>query len=223
MKIRFAVAAIVAGLAVTAAHAAEPGLYFGLGAGLSAPSSSNPILIRPNNAPHLTKTTFSAGWGLLGAVGFKTDAGFRTELEAGYRQSALQHMDAGVATGHQGIFSAMGNILFDVGKGAAFQPYIGGGVGGAWVKWNNVQPTASATLPGVLPVFNDSSPAAFQYQGIVGVSFPFSAATDFFAEYRYIGTTATQFESAALAGASFTKHTDASHNLMVGVRFAFRQ
>ena len=142
-------------------------------------------------------------------------------MEIGYRQTALQHMDAGAATGHQGTFSVMGNMLFDVGSGAAFQPYLGGGVGAAWVKWHNVQATPSATLVGALPVFDDSSPAAFQYQGIVGVTVPVGATSDVFAEYHYVGTTGTTFASKALIGAIFSEHKDASHNVMVGVRFFF--
>ncbi|MHB1204005.1 MAG: P44/Msp2 family outer membrane protein [Rhodospirillaceae bacterium] len=220
MKIKFALAAVAAGLTCATAHAADFGPYVGLGGGLSVPGNSTPILTRPSNAPHETQTSFSAGWGAEAVAGFKLD-GYRAEVEASYRRVALAHMDAGTATGNQGTLSVMGNLLFNVGSGGGFQPYIGGGVGAAFIKWHNVQATSSATLPGVLPVFDDSSPAVFQYQGIAGISFPMGATSDIFAEYHYVGTTGAKFESAALPGALFSEHKDASHNVMVGVRFSF--
>ena len=220
MKIKFALAAIVAGLTCATAHAADFGPYVGLGAGLSVPGNSTPILTRLLNAPHETRTSFSAGWDAEVVAGFKLD-GYRAEVEASYRQTALQHMDAGVATGHQSTSSVMGNLLFDIGSGGGFKPYLGGGIGAAFIKWHNVQATNSAQLPGVLPLFDDSSPAVFQYQGIVGMSFPVGATTDFFVEYHYVGTTGAKFESAALPGAVFSDHKDATHNALVGVRFSF--
>ena len=220
MKFKFAVAAIVAGFTCAPAHAFDFGPYAGLGGGLTIPANSTPILTRPANTAHETKTTFSAGWAAQGTVGYKLD-GYRPEVEISYRRNSLAHMDAGAATGAQGTLSVMGNLLFDVGSGGGFQPYLGGGVGGAFIKWNHVQPTNSATLVGALPEFDDTSPAVFQYQGIVGLSFAVGAATDVYAEYHYVGTTAATFDSKALPGAVFSESRGASHNLMVGFRFAF--
>ena len=220
MKIRFALAAITA-LNTAPAIAAEPGPYFGLNAGITIPANSTPNILEPARALHEVNTSFSPGWNVNGAVGYKYTAGYRTELEVGYRQASLSKMDQGAATGHQGTLSVMGNIVVDISKGDGFQPYIGGGVGAGWMKWHQVQAAASAGLPAGTAVFDDGSPTVFQYQGIVGASFSLRPGTDLFFDYRYVGTTAASFDSTTPTGSHFSEHKDGSHNIIVGIRFPF--
>ena len=220
MRTKLALAATLAGFAFAPAVQADDGrFYASIGGGLSAPSSSSMNFLRTNNAPHLTHTTFATGWTGLGAVGYQAAEGYRVELEGGYRQSRVAHMDAGTATGNRAVLSVMGNSLVDLYSNSAFRIYGGAGLGAAWVKLHNVQGTPSATLVGALPVFDDSSPPVFQYQAILGLNYPVSKAASVFAEYRYVGTTAAQFESAALAGARLTGDKPATHNMVVGFRF----
>ena len=89
--------------------------------------------------------------------------------------ATLDNIAGANAPGHQGIFGMMGNLLFDIGHSPSFQPYVGGGIGVGWNKWSNVQ---AARIPGLsagYAIFNDTSPAVFQYQGIAGVSVPVAA------------------------------------------------
>lgn len=222
MTIKFAFAAAVAAMAcATTASAAEPGFYMGLGGGVSASASSRVVLNRPVNAPATVRTTFAPSWGAIGSLGYQMPSGMRTEVEVGYRQARFLHMNIGTATGHQNVLSGMANVLGDISMGSALGFSFGAGIGTALVKWKQVQATNSATLPGVLPVFDDTSHPVFQYQGIAGVNYAINPTTRVFADYHYVGMTESQFESAALPGANITGNHPTAHNLMVGVRFAF--
>lgn len=220
MKTKFALAAVAALYAMPAA-ALEPGAYASLGGMLNVTSSSTPqISVLAAPTPRQIDVSFKAGWGARGAVGYNF-SGWRTELEGGYRQAKLGHVNEAVASGKQNIFDVMGNIIFNIGQGVGFQPYLGAGVGAAWSKWGDVTSANVTALGGSLARYDDNSPTGFQYQGIAGVSFSLTPTTDVFADYRYIGTTGLTFQSTAPTGFTIREHKDGSHNLLIGVRFAF--
>ena len=220
MKIKFALAAVAA-LSAAPAAAIEPGAYASLGGMLNVTASSTPQISVVAAPPRQIDVTFKAGWGVRGAAGYAFGSGWRAELEGGYRQAKLGHVNEATAAGKQNTFDVMGNLIFDVGQGFGFQPYLGGGIGGAWTKWSSVTSGYATALGGGLALYDDNSPTAFQYQGIAGVSFAITPASDVFVDYRYIGTTAYKFQSTTPTGFTIGEHKDASHNLLVGIRFAF--
>ncbi len=220
MKIKFALAAAAAFYAMPAA-ALEPGAYASLGGLLNVTSNSTPqISVLSAPTPRQIDVTFKAGWGLRGAAGYNF-SGWRAELEGGYRQAKLGHVNEAVASGKQNVFDVMGNLIFNVGQGFGFQPYLGAGIGTAWSKWSDVSSAYVTALGGGMARYDDNSPTGFQYQGIAGVSFSITPTSDVFVDYRYLGTTGLKFQSAAPTGFTIGEHKDGSHNLMVGVRFAF--
>ncbi len=227
MKIRVLLAAATAGIAFAAAaptspvRASEPGLYVGLGAGMFAPEHDTVdtrVVGRPFAQPQIT---YNIGWGVLGAVGYKWDQGYRTEFEVSYRQAAFNDFAGAGTAGHLGSTGVMANALFNVGGGSGFQPYIGIGAGAAFAKWHHFQGGRAAAYPLGTPMVDDSSPAAFQYQGIAGVEFPLSPNTDMFVDYRYVGSLNHKFWSTAPTGSAFSNVDTTSHNVMVGLRFSF--
>ncbi len=207
---------------MSSAAYAEGG-YLSFGGGLSMPQSSSVDIRRPpTGAAVNAKTTFDKGYIFSGAAGYAWSGGTRTELELNYRSSGLKNMAGAGTSGHQRVLGVMGNLLFDFGaSGDSIRPYIGGGVGVGWNKWSNVQGGASTTFPVGTPLFNDRN-ATFQWQGIAGLSHPFSDSVDGFLEYRYIGTLNDKFRSVP-AGSTASRHSDRSHNLLVGVRFNFNK
>ena len=72
------------------------------------------------------------------------------------------------------------NILYDIDFGSMVVPYVGLGLGAAYVEANNVDIKA---LSGGAS-FNDTD-WAFAYQGIVGVNLRIDENIDLFADYRY--------------------------------------
>ena len=224
-NIKFALLYVVSGVSAFALAStafaqdySNDGTYISLGGGASMPSSSNINYTNALGASANGKTTFDTGYILSGAVGYRWFSGVRTEVEFNYRRSDLNAISGATAAGRQQVMGLMGNILFEVGDVGGFRPYVGGGAGVGWNKWNNVQGGTSLTFPAGTALYNDRDPA-FQWQGIAGVSHALSDGIDVFAEYRYIGLQNNKFASTTVGLA--TGHDDRSHNALAGVRFNF--
>jgi outer membrane protein OmpA-like peptidoglycan-associated protein/outer membrane protein W len=227
--IKYALLAGVAGLVTCTLLTARPafaqdmreGLYFSFGAGATQSQDSNVDMRIPLTTPARSRdATFDLGYMLSGAVGYRWDSGFRTELEGNYRAAGVNDLDTAAATGHQQVIGVMTNLLYDLGNSDTFRPYIGAGVGVAWNKWKNVQGSASPAFPFGTALFNDRDKAALQWQAIGGLSHPFTDHVDGFVEYRYIGLQNNKFQSTP-PGSTISRHSDRSHNLLVGIRFNF--
>jgi OOP family OmpA-OmpF porin len=218
-NLKLALLAAVAGMAMSSSAYAE-GPYLSFGGGLSLPQDSNVNINRPGTAPVAAETTFDMGYVLSGAFGYAWPTGIRTELEVNFRRSTINDIAEAGTTGNQGVIGVMANVLFDIGDSDSFRPYIGGGIGGGWAKWKNVQGGRSPSFLAGTPVFNDRD-STYQWQAIAGLTHPFSDSVDGFVEYRYMNTFNNKFAGAPPAGSSASRHNDHSHNLLVGVRFNF--
>ena len=214
MKITTATAAGLACFVLSqAAWATDVGAYLSLGAGVSAPENSDVVVTNPNQPATSASAAYDAGWGVAVAGGYKWDEGFRTEIEADFRRAHVSAIGGAKAQGIESNTGIMGNLLFDIGTGGGFQPYLGAGAGIAWNKWSNV------TAPGYA-VFDGNS-AGFQYQGIFGIEVAVARAVGAFVEYRYMGTLSHTFQSVSPAGSSLNDRGDASHNVLIGARYSF--
>ncbi|WDI32943.1 P44/Msp2 family outer membrane protein [Hyphococcus flavus] len=186
------------------------------------------------------ETDFDTGYAVSGAIG-KSYGAFRGEIEIAYQTNdvgthtgvtaagiALDGEDAGVLiTGSpnlgvtvgdlvadgQGDLSnlfVMANVFYDFDTGGPLKPYIGAGVGVGFV---DVDYSPSAT-----PIIQDDA-TAFAYQGIAGLAYEVSPATDLFVAYRYRATTDVSVE-ADLFSADFDIENRASL-VEAGLRFRF--
>ena len=207
---------VTSGLAMTAAASAadQPGPYVGLGAGLHMLRNSG-VLVGTN----AREMEFKNGPIFAGSAGYKWDQGFRTELELGYREGDVANLITPTGpvawTGSQKTWSTMGNLLFDLGTGSGFTPYIGAGAGLSWIGWKNgFKGPNSATF--------DGTDKKFSWQGIVGAGFNATDKLDLFLEYRYIGLNNATFPANATpATPVISDHDDRSHNVMLGFRYFF--
>jgi len=143
-----------------------PGVYIGVQGGL------NWLL---NNQSYVMDT----GWALGGKVGYDF-VGPRVELEGMYHYntgSAVVIFPTGYAnvSGRMEQMSVMANLLYDFFPGATVTPYIGGGVGAAFVDANIQGCKMCLTM--------------FAYQAIAGVGFNATPAMRIGLEGRYYGTT----------------------------------
>lgn len=212
---KFILALGVAFASASSAQAAEMGGYAGIGAGLHmANKSAFSIQSPPGTQTGGSDANFNLGYGVAASAGYRWSDSLRTELELSYRAAGLDNAGTEEAEGKQTSISAMANILFDVGMGTNFQPYIGAGVGIADNKWRHVKTPTS-------PVFTDAN-KRLQWQAIVGVEMPINARTNWFLDYRFIGSSENEYNSISGSPATRIVGVDnLSHNLMLGLRFAF--
>jgi outer membrane protein OmpA-like peptidoglycan-associated protein len=143
-----------------------PGVYIG------AEGALNWLL---NNNSYIMQT----GWAAGGKVGYDF-VGPRVEVEALYHSnygSGVRAFPNGYATinGQIQQVSLLANILYDFFPGAVVTPYIGGGLGVAWLDDSIQGCNLCATQ--------------FAYQGILGVGWNFTPAFRVGLEGRYYGTT----------------------------------
>lgn len=170
------------------------------------------------------------GFALLGAVGRNLGNGFRLEGELGYRQIDLDRLSisndggagaaAGVGSvngitgnvsGGNHVLSFMGNGFYDFDlPNTKLKPYIGGGIGFARVEANDVRANNVSLV-------NDSD-VVFAYQLGGGVSYPLTAQTDAFVDYRYF---ATEDPSFTASNGGIVKSDLETHNVSVGLRYKF--
>ena len=215
----FAMAAVAAFLLPMSVWAqsedASKGIYFDLRGGLTSLSDSD--LSSPAFLGLPVEAEFDNGFGIEGAAGYEHSSGFRGELALGYRKndfdditvSGISASSAGINVGGQvEALSVMANgyAAFDVGGG--FKPFIGAGIGIAYLD-------AEVSAPGiVLGSFSDDD-TVFAYQGIAGVEYEIltdSATIALGVRYSYFATTDYDFADAELEYGT--------HNVMFGVRIS---
>lgn len=188
--------ALVSGAAM-AQNDASSGLYGRLVAGVSLPDeldqdlSYNPdivFLVTP-----ASQQTVDAGTGYAagGAIGFRYDNGFRTEMEYRYQSSdidevrfaggfsAVPSIDPNATAFPDASLAAhflMTNVIYEFANSSRITPYIGGGVGAAWVThWTGPGDATDRDL-------------TYAYQGRAGVAFALNETTRIGAEYVFVRT-----------------------------------
>jgi outer membrane protein OmpA-like peptidoglycan-associated protein len=149
-----------------------PGFYIGAEGGLNWMFQTNAA------TPFGTVGTLypSTGWAAGGMVGYDF-VGPRVELEGVYRNN-----QATIGSGPFNAFGAskddtaiMANVLYDFNAGGTIVPYIGAGVGVAFVRTS------------ALGVSTDTT--QFAYQGILGVGYNIDPMFRVNLDARYYGTT----------------------------------
>ncbi|MFM2043797.1 MAG: putative surface protein (Wolbachia endosymbiont) [Pseudomonadota bacterium] len=163
---------------------------------LAGTASDAPVTVDPALATSLTG----------GESGWQPMESLRVELEYLYRSSAGSRLDALAPTdASPDSRSMMANALIDFRFSDWVTPYVGVGVGLA-----RTEPPSS----GLREVGRDD---VFAYQGIVGVSVPFTDTLSFFADGRYMRS--DDF-SLGLSSVSSDSHLR-SWSATAGIRFTF--
>lgn len=180
-------AALISGAALAQDESSNR-LYGRLLAGVSLPDelgqdlAYNPAILFPLPPPSQQTVDAGTGYAVGGAIGFRYDNGFRTELEYRYQSSDIDEVrfNAGAPTAApDASLSAhllMTNVIYEFRNSSRLTPYIGGGVGAAWVT--------SWTGPGDVT----DRDLTYAYQGRAGVAFALNETTRIGAEYVYVRT-----------------------------------
>jgi OmpA-OmpF porin, OOP family len=136
-----------------------PGYYVGIGGGFTTPITSN-------------NTSTGIGPVIGGKVGYDF-VGPRIDMDWGYGQTPLNVNIPGTAiTGKAGQLTGLVNLSYDFLPGALVTPYVGAGVGVAFIDSNT-----------------SLGSTQFAWDALVGVRYNISNAMTIGVEGRYLGTT----------------------------------
>lgn len=130
---------------------------------------------------------YKAGYDGGGSIGFKSNPmryeGELTYLNANLKKFDLNNVQQTGIGGYSNAFLAMANVYYDFNSIApTLQPFLGGGIGYAWVHANldSTGPNGTTTYSG--------SNNVFAYQGTAGITYNFAENYALNLWYRYIGT-----------------------------------
>jgi outer membrane protein OmpA-like peptidoglycan-associated protein len=197
------VASAMALLAVSASAGEPGGFYVGIGGGINYLEHSDVDGTIGATNFHIENVKSHLGFAANAYAGYSF--GFpRVELELVYRQNKTKN-DAGTASDARvQSGAAMVNLLFDLFPSSVISPYIGAGVGAAYVHIN--KPIKDA----------DVVPAA---QGIVGANLKLTPNWIVSADYRYFRTVDPHVSQ---QGTKFD-FDYVNHTGMVGITYRFVQ
>lgn len=151
-------------------------------------------------------------------LGWGFGNGLRTEIELAARSNEVDKVTGtggGVNDGRMNAYSGMLNLLYDINTGTAFTPYLGAGIGWAFLDASDVR-----RVNGNRTV--DDNDNRFAYQGIAGVGYSISPQWKVALDYRYFATLDPEFTAKTTAGVGTKVDSEyQSHTVMLGLRYHF--
>jgi outer membrane protein OmpA-like peptidoglycan-associated protein len=148
-----------------------------------------------------------------GGISFMGDADgasvgptFDTQFDAGPNIESLGGVDAGDSLSAWGL---MGNVVIDVPTGTKIEPYVGLGVGTAYVD--------TTADRGNTQLYSGTD-WVFAYQVFAGANYAFTDNWSMNAEYRLFNT--TEYDATTPSGGKFDAGIQ-THNVLVGLTYHF--
>jgi len=211
--IAVALIALSGGSALAQGQQAPRGFYVGAALGVNMPSDASLTGVGiMNDAAYET-----APLGTV-SVGYAYGNGLRAELEAGFRRNDVDRVGGTGASGGSGAFRSYGamlNVLFDIATGTQVTPYVGAGIGWAFLEAQDVRSLNGGRVM-------DGTDNRFAYQGILGLSYGLSTDVKLTLDYRYFATLDPRFDARATGGAATAVDgAYAAHAVMMGLRYHF--
>jgi OmpA-OmpF porin, OOP family len=152
-----------------------------------------------------------------GALGYRFPW-VRLELNGSYRKFDTDKVKAqgqsvsgnGDATAAVGLF----NVYLDPDLGVPVHPYLGGGIGGAYVKLDSGDDA---------PLRVDEEAGAFAWNLAAGLSYDVTEHVTLSAGYRYLRFEGTDFSTSVAGVDTGDIHVDdvTSHEILTGMRYTF--
>lgn len=197
------------------AHADQtPGWYVGAGVGGSQTLDST-----VTTAPAHSKVYFDPGFDVNGNGGYSWDNGLRLEGEVWHSRADVDAVHgAGSSNGHLSNTDLFGNAYYDFHTGTMLTPYVGAGLGVAYIDSNHIGTFTTGTAPDFTNSSINGGNINMAYQGIVGAAMQLDHNWAVTADYRYVATLDPKVHSSTGRG---VYEENASHNIVVGVRYSF--
>ena len=152
-------------------------------------------------------TQYAPGLAEMGHVGYSFGAP-KLEVELGYRDSAMKQIGGISSAGDLGVVDYMVNGIYDFMPHSRFHPFVGVGVGGAYLDATGTRIQTTSSYGG-----KDNE---FAYQGFAGLGYDINPSMQASLQYRYF---ATQNPNFALNTANVTSEY---HNQAVLVGFTYK-
>lgn len=149
------------------------------------------------------------GLGGLIAAGIQFESGFRFEGELAYRHNGASTFNNAATGGSLSSMAGMGNLIWEYDNSSGIYPYLGAGIGLAYVSAFDINLGAQTV---------DDSDVAMAYQGIAGLAFAVTPNLSMTAEYRYFFTEDADFRNSANGD---LKASYANHSALLGLRYRF--
>ena len=200
----FLAAAIVAGVPALAPVAAQAQWYVGLDAGAQLLQDSK------NSGVAGLKSESDTGWMTQGLVGYAFGP-WHVEGELSYRSSGISKVGGATGSGDTTALAPMVNGVYEFLPQSSWHPFVGVGVGGAYVDNGTVKKSGVNAYSG-----NDWQ---FAYQGFAGVGYDLTNNVELKAQYRYFSTLDYDSKAATTNTKLSSEYHD--HAIMVGLVYKF--
>lgn len=151
--------------------------------------------------------------GVAGLVGLGLQLGttnWRTELEGGYRETAVDTISGVTGTGDVDILSIMGNVFYDIELSQKLDFYLGGGLGLADVDISNAGTFGGATV--------DENDMGWAWQLGAGAAYALNDRLKLTLDYRFLNIEDLDYATSPNLGELDVDVRD--HAVFVGLRFA---
>jgi opacity protein-like surface antigen len=181
----------------------------------------------PPGTASFTEGELEGAWSIGGGVGYQASKYLRTDLTVDwFADSDFRGSTAGFCAGLPCVstdassYSALvllANAYVEFGSWNRFRPYVGAGIGGAYVKWDDLQ----NTIPPVTTTHKGSKNWRFAAALMAGASYCLTKDLDLDAGYRFTHIEGgRQFEFANGAGPGFDDGINV-HEVRAGLRWNF--
>lgn len=181
----------------------------------------------PAGTGAFTSTELDGSWSIGGGVGYKMNDYLRADLTVDYlADSDFTGSTSGICGGvpctsvDTSSYSALlvlANAYVDLGTYGGFTPYIGAGIGGAHVSWDDLTNDDGTTVT----THGGASNWRFAYALHAGTSYCVTDNLDLDVGYRYSHIEGGRmFEFAPIAGPGYDDGID-NHEVRAGLRYKF--
>ncbi len=204
------------------------GPYVSLGAGINIMQPQKYSIPLTGFGPGVTQTghaIFRPDYAGKIGIGYGLGNGLRVELDGDFFRNNIKKVDDnlfGQGRAHGGVntYGGLVNVLYDIPVAFPVRPYVGGGVGYMWQKFQHLSAaTTGDTYSGTY--------GSFAYDLVGGVAFDITAVPGLAvtAEYQYTQLTSTRKynDTTAAVGTVANFNSSGNHTLMLGLRYALFQ
>lgn len=184
---RFGAALALTIISCGAAVAGDHGFYLDFFGGANLLQDSDFTVTIDGQGQIPAVLDYNLGWLAGAAAGYSLTNGLAFEAEFAFRDNALNSVSEmggeEPMAGHIASASLMANALYRLPIHGPVTPYIGGGLGAAWLSVN--------ALPADSPQGFQDSGVFFAYQAFAGLAVAVGQRTSMSFEYRFFGSDPT--------------------------------